>query len=135
LCPPLSFQIQCLSSAIPLAHATKKLGHNGGTCSAERGLVFRFDGQLLRFTVGHNVSPEFRDFLEGNPIVPGRNSNAGRAALERCTVHNLDVQNDPENPLNFVNNFSALSAELIDKMNDVLKDARLIRWQEARRVR
>jgi two-component system, NtrC family, sensor kinase len=65
-------------------------------CSAERGLVFRFDGQLLRFTVGHNVSPEFRDFLEGNPIVPGRNSNAGRAALERRTVHNLDVQNDPE---------------------------------------
>jgi two-component system, NtrC family, sensor kinase len=65
-------------------------------CSAERGLVFRFDGPLLRFTVGHNVSPEFRDFLEGNPIVPGRNSNAGRAALERRTVHNLDVQNDPE---------------------------------------
>jgi signal transduction histidine kinase len=57
--------------------------------------------------------------------VPGRNSNAGRAALERCAVHNLDVQNDPENPLNFVNNFSALSAELIDEMNDVLKDARL----------
>jgi GAF domain-containing protein len=65
-------------------------------CSAERGLVFRFDGQLLRFTVGHNISPEFRDFLEGNPIVPGRNSNSGRAALERRTVHNLDVQNDPE---------------------------------------
>jgi two-component system, NtrC family, sensor kinase len=65
-------------------------------CSAERGLVFRFDGQLLRFAVGHNVSPEFRDFLEGNPIVPGRNSNAGRAALERRTVHNPDVQNDPE---------------------------------------
>ena len=65
-------------------------------CSAERGLVFRFHGQLLRFTVGHNVSPEFRDFLQGNPIVPGRNSNAGRAALERRTVHNLDVQNDPD---------------------------------------
>jgi PAS domain S-box-containing protein len=65
-------------------------------CSAERGLVFRFDGQLLRFAVGHNVSPEFRDFLERNPITPGRNSNAGRAALERRTVHNPDVRNDPE---------------------------------------
>jgi GAF domain-containing protein len=66
-------------------------------CAAERGLVFRFDGQLLRFAVGHNVSPEFRDFLERNPtIAPGRNSNAGRAALERHTVHNLDVQSDPE---------------------------------------
>jgi PAS domain S-box-containing protein len=65
-------------------------------CAAERGLVFRFDGKLLQFTAGHNVSREFRDFLEGNPIAPGRNSNAGRAALERRTVHNLDVQNDPE---------------------------------------
>jgi PAS domain S-box-containing protein len=65
-------------------------------CSAERGLVFRFDGQLLRFAVGHNVSPEFRDFLERNPITPGRNSNAGRSAVERRTVHNLDVRNDPE---------------------------------------
>jgi PAS domain S-box-containing protein len=65
-------------------------------CAAERGLVFRFDGQLLRFAVGHNVSPEFRDFLERNSIAPGRNSNAGRAALERRTVHNLDVRNDPD---------------------------------------
>jgi GAF domain-containing protein len=65
-------------------------------CSAERGGVFRFDGQLLHFAVGHNVSPEFRDFLEHNPITPGRSSNSGRAALERRTVHNLDVQNDPE---------------------------------------
>src|SRR5262249_6062634 len=29
-------------------------------CSAERGLVFRFDGKLLRFTAGHNVWPAFR---------------------------------------------------------------------------
>ena len=65
-------------------------------CSAECGFVFRFDGQLLRFVVGHNVSPEFRDFLERNPITPGRGSNAGRAAVERHTVHNLDVQSDPE---------------------------------------
>jgi GAF domain-containing protein/nitrogen-specific signal transduction histidine kinase len=65
-------------------------------CSAENGFVFRFDGQLLRFAVGHNVSPEFRDFLEDNPITPGGSSNAGRAAIERRTVHNLDVQNDPE---------------------------------------
>lgn len=65
-------------------------------CSAECGFVFRFDGQLLRFVVGHNVSPEFRDFLERNPITPGRGSNAGRAAIERHTVHNLDVQSDPE---------------------------------------
>jgi signal transduction histidine kinase len=35
------------------------------------------------------------------------------------------IAHEIKNPLNFVNNFSALSAELIDEMNDVLKDAKL----------
>jgi len=65
-------------------------------CSAQRGFVLRFDGQLLQFAVGRNVSPEFRTFLEDNPLTLGHGSNAGRAAIERRTVHNLDVQNDPE---------------------------------------
>jgi signal transduction histidine kinase/DNA-binding response OmpR family regulator/HPt (histidine-containing phosphotransfer) domain-containing protein len=65
-------------------------------CAAECGFIFRFDGRLLRFAVGHNVAPEFRDYLEQNPIVPGRQSNAGRAVLERRTIHNRDVLHDPE---------------------------------------
>src|SRR5262249_35422769 len=48
------------------------------------------------FTVGRNVSPEFRDFLERNPLTLERTSNGGRAAVQRSTVHNVDVQNDPE---------------------------------------
>src|SRR5438045_5443630 len=35
------------------------------------------------------------------------------------------IAHEIKNPLNFVNNFSAVSAELIDEMNDVLKDAKL----------
>ena len=35
------------------------------------------------------------------------------------------IAHEIKNPLNFVNNFSALSAELIDELNDVLKDASL----------
>jgi signal transduction histidine kinase len=35
------------------------------------------------------------------------------------------IAHEIKNPLNFVNNFSALSAELIDEMNDVLKDTEL----------
>ena len=31
------------------------------------------------------------------------------------------IAHEIKNPLNFVNNFSALSAELIDELNDVLK--------------
>jgi signal transduction histidine kinase len=35
------------------------------------------------------------------------------------------IAHEIKNPLNFVNNFSALSSELIDEMNDVLKDVTL----------
>ena len=65
-------------------------------CEAERALIFRFDGQLLRVVATHNVSPELRAFVERNPIAPGRESVAGRAALERRTVHIHDVRADPE---------------------------------------
>jgi signal transduction histidine kinase len=35
------------------------------------------------------------------------------------------IAHEIKNPLNFVNNFSAVSAELIDEVNEVLKDAKL----------
>src|SRR5512138_2754649 len=35
------------------------------------------------------------------------------------------IAHEIKNPLNFVNNFSALSAELTDELNDLLKDATL----------
>ena len=34
------------------------------------------------------------------------------------------IAHEIKNPLNFVNNFSALSSELIDELNDVLRTAR-----------
>jgi GAF domain-containing protein len=42
--------------------------------------------------VTHNLHPAQRDFLEQNPILPGRGSGAGRAAVERRTIHIHDVQ-------------------------------------------
>jgi GAF domain-containing protein/CheY-like chemotaxis protein/anti-sigma regulatory factor (Ser/Thr protein kinase) len=65
-------------------------------CEAERAIVWRFGGQLLRAVVTHNASPELRTFLEGNPIAPGRGSATARAAVERHTVHVLDAQADAE---------------------------------------
>jgi GAF domain-containing protein/DNA-binding response OmpR family regulator len=65
-------------------------------CEAERGVILRFDGEQLRYAVGHNVSSALVEFFEQNPIRPGRNTNAGRAALLRRTVHNHDVLSDPE---------------------------------------
>jgi GAF domain-containing protein/CheY-like chemotaxis protein len=65
-------------------------------CAAERAFIFRFDGKLLRVVASHNASPELREFVERNPIAPGRQSGTARAALERRTIHIHDVQTDPE---------------------------------------
>jgi signal transduction histidine kinase len=65
-------------------------------CEAERSFVFLFDGKVLRAAASYNTSPELREFIERNPITPGRHSAAARAALERRTVHIPDVQADPE---------------------------------------
>ena len=65
-------------------------------CEAERALIFRVEGQVLRVSAAHNISPELRAFHERNPITPGRGSCAGRAALERRTVHIHDARTDPE---------------------------------------
>ncbi len=65
-------------------------------CEAKRAVITRFDGRVLRVVAVQNVTPELRAFLEANPIAPGRHSASARAALERQTVHILDVQTDPE---------------------------------------
>jgi len=65
-------------------------------CEAERAFLFRFDGKLLRSAATYNVSPELREFVDNNPIAPGRHSISARAALERRTVHVPDIQGDPE---------------------------------------
>src|SRR6516162_9984417 len=64
-------------------------------CQAERAFVFRFDGKLLRAVATYNVGPELREFVDRNPIAPGRHSVSARAALERRTVQVADVQADP----------------------------------------
>ena len=65
-------------------------------CEAERAFLFRFDGEVLRAAASHNVSPKLREWVDRNPIAPGRHSISARAALDRRTVHVHDVQADPE---------------------------------------
>ena len=65
-------------------------------CDAERAYIFRFDGELLRAVATYNVGPENREFVNRNPIAPGRRSVSARAALERRSVQVPDVQADPE---------------------------------------
>jgi len=65
-------------------------------CGATRGFVSRFDGKYLRFAAGYNVTPGFQRYVEENPLPVDRHSNSGRAALERRTIHNIDVRADPD---------------------------------------
>ncbi|MGB7012942.1 MAG: GAF domain-containing protein, partial [Pseudolabrys sp.] len=65
-------------------------------CEAERGFIFRFDGEVLRAAAAYNVGAEIREFVYRNPIALGRHSISARAALERRTVHVADVQADPD---------------------------------------
>src|SRR5438132_5218831 len=41
-------------------------------CEAERGIIWRFDGQVLQAVATENESLELRAFVEQNPIAPGR---------------------------------------------------------------
>jgi GAF domain-containing protein/anti-sigma regulatory factor (Ser/Thr protein kinase) len=65
-------------------------------CGADRGFLFRFDGELLRMAAFYNASPELTEWVRQNPITPGRRTVSARAALERRTVQVLDVQADSE---------------------------------------
>jgi len=65
-------------------------------CGADRAFIYRFDGGLLRMAVAFNAPEKLKDFISQNPIRLGRYSVAGRAALERRTIHNFDVLADPE---------------------------------------
>jgi two-component system NtrC family sensor kinase len=65
-------------------------------CGAHRAIIYRFDGELLRIAAAFNASQEFREWIERNPIRPGRHTAAARAALERRMIHIPDVLVDPE---------------------------------------
>jgi hypothetical protein len=60
-------------------------------CGADRAIIMRFDGELLRLAVAFNVSPDHQDFVERNPIRPGRNSAAARAVSKRVNSSKADA--------------------------------------------
>ncbi|MGB9391254.1 MAG: GAF domain-containing protein, partial [Xanthobacteraceae bacterium] len=65
-------------------------------CGADRAFIWRFDGELLRMIVAYNAPQELKAYVAENPIRPGRDSTAARAALERRMVHIPDVLADSE---------------------------------------
>ncbi|MGA7450874.1 MAG: GAF domain-containing protein, partial [Rhodoplanes sp.] len=65
-------------------------------CEADKAMILRYDGELLRMVADFNSPPEYREWITQHPLRPGRHSAAARAALKRRTVHIPDVQADPE---------------------------------------
>src|SRR5262249_24214218 len=66
-------------------------------CDAENGAILRPDGDVYRMAVSYGVSPEYKEFLERNPVPPpGRKTVSGRVISERRTAHIHDVLADPE---------------------------------------
>ncbi|MGH8679949.1 MAG: GAF domain-containing protein [Burkholderiales bacterium] len=62
---------------------------------AEKGFIFRLEGDVYRLAADFSASAEFRDFIDRNPIRPGRSTLVGRTALEGRTVHIEDAATDP----------------------------------------
>ena len=63
---------------------------------ADRGFIFRQDGDVYRVAASFGHSKEFIEIAKQNPIRQDRGSATGRAVLERGTVHIHDIQADPE---------------------------------------
>src|SRR5215813_10768778 len=60
-------------------------------CGAQHGHIFRFDGEVLRYTVGYGTSPELKHYFDEHPVPLGPGSASGTAASERHTIQIDDV--------------------------------------------
>jgi signal transduction histidine kinase len=64
---------------------------------ATQGVMYRVDGELLRYAAGFGPSQELMDLNRRNPIHVGdRGTLSGRVTAERRTVHLPDVLADPD---------------------------------------
>jgi signal transduction histidine kinase len=65
-------------------------------CDADMAAIPRLVGAGFYHFASYGYTPDFQEFMERHPIVPGRGTATGRAALEGRTVHIPDVLADPE---------------------------------------
>ena len=66
-------------------------------CGADRGLIFRQDGDVYRVAASYGHSLEFLEKIATRyPITQDRGSATGRAVVERRAVHIHDILADPE---------------------------------------
>jgi len=65
-------------------------------CGASLGIITLRDGEVMRLRAESGCTPAFIDFMNANPIRPGRETITGRVFSDGKPVHVADVQRDPE---------------------------------------
>src|SRR5215467_8959279 len=65
-------------------------------CGANTGVIFRLEGDAFRWLADYGSTPALRDYQQQNPIIAGRGSVIGRAALHRQSIQIADALQDPE---------------------------------------
>ncbi len=78
----------------PTLHAI--LGNAVRLANTESGFIYLRDGDVYRHVSDVGATVEVVEFNKANPILPGRGTSTGRAALERRIVHIPDVDKDQE---------------------------------------
>src|SRR5262249_5245755 len=65
-------------------------------CEADMAAIPRRAGAIFDHVATYGYTRDFQEFLQRNPILPGRGTGTGRAVLEGKTIHFPDVLDDPE---------------------------------------
>jgi signal transduction histidine kinase len=65
-------------------------------CGASLGIITLRDGEVMRLRAESGCTPAFIDFMNANPIRPGRETITGRVFSDGKPVHVADVQRDAE---------------------------------------
>src|SRR5262245_47686314 len=72
------------------------LEHAVRLCNANKGFIFRQDGEVYRVAASCGTSEEFLRVVKENPITRDRRSATGRAILERHVIHIHDILADSD---------------------------------------
>jgi len=65
-------------------------------CEADMAAIHELERSGSRHVASYGYTPEFHEYLQRHPFVPGRGTVTGRALLEANIVHIPDVLADPE---------------------------------------
>jgi PAS domain S-box-containing protein len=65
-------------------------------CEADKAMIYQLSDELYRTAASFGFPPEYKAFIERNPITPSRGTLTGRTVIERRAVHIEDAAIDPE---------------------------------------